>query len=1321
MKFFYTVLLILFSFTLSAQHITAKQIPFFKQLPSNEIWDICQDKDGYLWICTTNGLARYDGYDIKSFRSDHRKPELLSDNSIACITDNGTYIWIATQKGVDLYDKMTCRIMPFPDPLLRNKHINAMTADSYGVTWIAAEGKIYSASADLSTLREYSLMGHEGNDIRTINSLYTDKNGTLWVLANGSGPLKYDIHSDSFIAYPCFGESNTAFVMYQDNAGNYRIGTWGDGLWQFYPERTENGYYRRLSVINDKTKSEEPIFYSITQDDMFGYIWALSYNQLYAFSIEENGNLKQVDLGDIVDTHMMYTRIFKDRNGNLWLSSYDMAYTVFFDDSGIETCNLSDIKEKLGWDANLLNMCRDEDNMIWLNQDRYGLCLYDPEYDKILFPQNNSDTFEASLMINSVFNKGIWLCRRNSPEILRLSQKDVKINIEESVRIDRYVSSYGQIQQIEEDSKGNLWILTSEKLLFKPEGEQIIKDVTDESVRMTCMAEDSQGNMFFVSDDGIVYGILSAEENIKPGRTEMQISLKDKEEIRFAGTDNNGVFNMISNLGNVYRSSDTGFVNITVLEKEVEDCSVLSLIAEGDMLWIITNKKIICYDSAKEILNKYSTVDSNISVNIFRNKAVFSDGNGGLYAGGHGGFVYIRPDAGVISENNEYDIAVTDICIDGNSLFFGEKIPESGSTVNKVRLSPDARNIEIFFSSLQYSLIGGPRIAYRLEGIDKEWIYADAEKNSAFYNRIDKGSYTLLMKTELGSGKWSEPQIMMIIDKAPAFYETIYAFLLYLILIVGTGFFVIRIYVKKNAEKSDRKFREELTRIKLDYFTNVSHDLLTPLTIISATAEQIDILTKENKKHSVILRSNVEKLKRLIQQILDFRKIDMGNMILKASYGDIKEFVFEICYTGFRQLAEKKNIDLRIKAGSAMINGYVDFDKLDKIVYNLMSNAVKYTPENKSIDVSLQIIERNSLRFLNIKVEDTGMGIESKDRELIFSRFYNDRKNRGIESNGIGLSLTKELVILHHGTIEVESEIDKGSCFTVEIPIDAASYNEDELAEEIITEDKNEAIYEENTVGENEEKPTILLVDDNMELLFVMKRIFSERFNVLTAGNGRQAKDIFNSSSVDLAIFDVMMPDMNGWELCRQIKDDIRFSHIPIIILTAKKGIDDRVASYEAGADAYIAKPFESKVLLARTGNLLRSFRLRQEAFRKEENVNLEGLSYQSADKQFLQYVIESIEQHIEDGEFDVESLSAELNMSKSTLYRKIKSMTGLTPLELIRNIKMKRACMMLLEKKMNISEIAYAVGFGNPKYFTKCFKEEFSMTPTEYQQKNTL
>ena len=242
-----------------------------------------------------------------------------------------------------------------------------------------------------------------------------------------------------------------------------------------------------------------------------------------------------------------------------------------------------------------------------------------------------------------------------------------------------------------------------------------------------------------------------------------------------------------------------------------------------------------------------------------------------------------------------------------------------------------------------------------------------------------------------------------------------------------------------------------------------------------------------------------------------------------------------------------------------------------------------------------------------------------------------------------------------------------------------------------------------------------------MELLFVMKRIFSERFNVLTAGNGRQAKDIFNSSSVDLAIFDVMMPDMNGWELCRQIKDDIRFSHIPIIILTAKKGIDDRIASYEAGADAYIAKPFESKVLLARTGNLLRSFRLRQEAFRKEENVNLEGLSYQSADKQFLQYVIESIEQHIEDGEFDVESLSAELNMSKSTLYRKIKSMTGLTPLELIRNIKMKRACMMLLEKKMNISEIAYAVGFGNPKYFTKCFKEEFSMTPTEYQQKNTL
>ena len=312
---------------------------------------------------------------------------------------------------------------------------------------------------------------------------------------------------------------------------------------------------------------------------------------------------------------------------------------------------------------------------------------------------------------------------------------------------------------------------------------------------------------------------------------------------------------------------------------------------------------------------------------------------------------------------------------------------------------------------------------------------------------------------------------------------------------------------------------------------------------------------------------------------------------------------------------------------------------------------------------------------------------------------------------------------LHHGNITVESVLEQGSCFTVKLPVDKESYSLDELVDETMvlqTGADEMAMVEDDASPDDADKPALLLIDDNTELLSIMKEMFRERYVVFTAADGQQAWDKLTGNEVDVIICDVMLPDVNGWELCTRIKGDVRFNHIPVIILTAKNGIDDRIASYEAGADGYIAKPFELRILFARVDNLIRSSRMRQAAFRKEENINLEGLTYPSADKQFLQSIMDSIEQHLEESEFDLEQLSTEMGMSKSTLYRKIKSITGLTPLDFVRNVKMKRACMMLLARTQNISEVAYAVGFSTPKYFTKCFKEEFGITPSEYLQKNT-
>ena len=495
--------------------------------------------------------------------------------------------------------------------------------------------------------------------------------------------------------------------------------------------------------------------------------------------------------------------------------------------------------------------------------------------------------------------------------------------------------------------------------------------------------------------------------------------------------------------------------------------------------------------------------------------------------------------------------------------------------------------------------------------------------------------------------------------------------------------------------KSEVRLQEELTRTKLTYFTNVSHELLTPLTVISCISDYLDQKVPAVRQQSVMLKANAEKLKRLIQQVLDFRKMDVGKLKLNVSKGDIREFVLNICQ---------------------------DFDKLDKILHNLLSNAMKYTPENRRITVDVRVVNEAEHRILVLKVEDEGVGISEKELEQIFIRFYNSKKNRGIESNGIGLSLTKDLITLHHGLITVESVLGQGSCFTVKLPVDKESYSPDELLDEtmVLQTSTDDVPMEDYASSDEVDKPAILLIDDNTELLFVMKEMFRERYTVLTAADGQQAWDKLKNNEVDVVICDVMLPDANGWELCARMKGDLRFNHIPVIILTAKNGIEDRVTSYEAGADGYIAKPFELKILFARVDNLIRSSKMRQAAFRKEENLDLESLAYPSADKQFLQSIIDSIEQHLEESEFDLEQLAAEKNMSKSTLYRKIKSMTGMTPLDFIRNIKMKRACMMLFNRSHTISEVAYAVGFNSPKYFTRCFKDEFGVTPSEYLQKNT-
>lgn len=1300
--------IIVFSVNLhtNGQHMFSKQFPFFSQLSSNEIFDIHQDKEGFLWIATTNGLARYDRYKLVNFRSDYRNQNLLANNGIINIDDSNLYVWIANWGGLNLYDKLTCRIIPFPDARLYNKPINYVAVDKKNNAWVATDRKIYKCDSIANIVKEYNLVTPEGENQNDINSIYVDLDNRIWVMSTG-GIFRYHPIADAFVHYLPYALGSTAYTMYQEKSGVYWIGTWGMGLWQFFPDQEGMDCYKQYDVINPRTGKPEEIVFSIEQDDTFNYLWVLSYAGLYALKNIGGKTFENVDLDNLIDTQMMYTRFCKDREGNLWLGSYDMAYTIFFDNSNIDNYLLPQFKKQMGWDVNVLNLCLDNDHIVWFEQDRFGLCVYD--LSRNLFA--GSSIGEVNIITKSFHKPGVWVNSKYHPRLMRLTQKNLKIQIEESVNL-------GGITNLIEDKEGNLWVSTWTNLNVKrPDSESLI--VSDESIpRMNFLTRDAKGEIWGISDDRHIYRFSCTADQIVYESKGYISEILGKELIDHVCIDKEGCLWINTSLGRILKSDHTkqAFESVSI-ESTINDCIVIGLLPDNDNVWIVANKKVLQYNIDSHVFQSYATEDENIMVDVFRNKAISSDRQGGLYVGGHRGFIHIKSDLPPKTDNVYPHLHITDVKVEDKSIFFGDTVSEN--TIRKIFLEPGARNFEIFFSPLLYSLNVRYRIAYQLEGVDQDWVYLDNSRSSAFYNHLTKGTYKFRLKLEDKQGKWTEGKVLLTIIKAPAFYETGFAYFVYTILVGLCFYVVVRFYLRRVKWKNEIKFQEELTRIKLNYFTNVSHELLTPLTVISCISDYLNQEVPIVRKQSVMLKANTDKLKRLIQQVLDFRKMDAEKLKLNVSYGDLYKLVQTICAVNFLPLAQKKNIMLEVHLDAKELQGYADFDKLDKIMHNLLSNALKYTPENKHILVEAEEKVEKGCRVLTIRVKDEGIGIAAKDIEHIFTRFHSVRKDKGFESNGIGLSLTKDLINLHNGTIKVDSVLGKGACFVVELPIDKESYSADELIDEIIdlhTSPDNVGYYIPS--GEMD-KPAVLIIDDNTELLSIMKDVFRERYMVLTAMDGLQAWDKLKNNEVDVIICDIMLPDINGWELCARIKKDLRFNHIPVIILTAKNGIEDRVASYEAGADGYIAKPFELKILFARVDNLIRSSKMLQIAFRREENISLESLAYPSVDKKFLESIIHSVEQHLEESEFDLEQLSIEMNMSKSTLYRKIKSMTGMTPLEFVRNIKMKRACMMLLSRTRNISEIAYSLGFSSPKYFTKCFKDEYDITPSEYLQKH--
>ena len=757
-------------------------------------------------------------------------------------------------------------------------------------------------------------------------------------------------------------------------------------------------------------------------------------------------------------------------------------------------------------------------------------------------------------------------------------------------------------------------------------------------------------------------------------------------------------------------------------------------------IWVSTAKNVIEFSPDNEVIKSYAGLDDTGIHSFERNACFYYDGV--YYYGRDGGITGFKGTSDLAGKAQAVDVDITDVRVSGKSILDGGFSEEGLLDIQsrKLVLGPDAHDIEIDFSTLNYSSPRQVLYAYRIKGVNNDWVYTGNNLPRAYYNKLPKGESILELRATDSEGRWSAKTVSYLIERKPAFYETWWAYVIYVFLCGILAYCCYRWAVYRVRLRNELKIiqiekekGEELTQAKLRYFTNISHDFLTPITIISCLIDDMVMTYKNRIPQLDKMRSSLRQLKHLIQQVLDFRKIENGKMSLQVSEGDISVFIEDLCRMNFSVLMDKKHITFAVVAEKPHISACFDRDILEKVLYNLLFNAYKYTNEGGEITVSLSVVENDGVRSVLIRVKDTGVGIPLEKQPFVFNRFYTATTDTAAEANGIGLSLVKELLEIHHGRIALESTVGKGTEFSVLLPMEKSAYLPEEFApqEDMSAVEELELPHEENIVGysvlektepQKEVDGCMLLVDDNVDLLDVMCRVFSHRHKVLLAHDGIEAVAVIENNAVDVIISDVMMPNMDGLELCRHLKADINTSHIPVILLTAKNAPEDRIECYKAGCDGYVAKPFELRVLEARVESFLEHKRCAQRDFKEEREVRTAILKMSALDQKFLDKVISIIEHNMKKAiDIDVNTIAREVGMSKSSFYRKIKLITDLSPVEFVKNIRLKHAYELLEKGETSLESVAYSTGFSSAKYFSTCFKEQFGITPTEFLRRREL
>ena len=1320
-------------------------------LPDKHVNQILQDSDGFMWFATNNGLCRYDGYEFKTYKSSSQFPELLQSNIVnAIVEDIDHNLWIGTEQGLHFLDKSTDKIVCISNDSLPNSFIHSLLISRDSTLWVGTQVGLLKYNRQTGSFFQYKNRPNDETSIagNSIHALLEDKSGDIWVGTFDNGICRFDVKKQRFYQYPEVTVLNRTNFLLQDTAENIWICNWGNGVSKM--NNRETSKHARYTQFGYET-DYECIFKCLQQLPDKNILVGTNQG---LYRIDNNNKLIPINT-DVYSSGFISNEdindLFIDNQKNIWIATANSGVYIAYKEKKIFT-NYP-MKSSLEPYQNLkVNALYEwNKNVLLLGVDKIGFSFYDKKVGK------NTGYKEIS-KYNELFNqwpgnvqfifkhpskKELWFGTQFGGLII-CQLKDREIS-----SCQYYLHHLGKtkigscINSIISDKDGNIWIGSDEGLnIITTNNDTLSYDTYN---RIQCIYQDHTGTVWLGTYFDGLYSLASGSNVHKLSfktynsknkllvADEIMCIYEDKMGNLWIGTNGYGL--------QKYNQEKDWFEPAPNIQ-EIPSDIVFNITEVNGTLVLGTNKGVVLYNSQTHKSLIFDDRDGMLDKSCLKN-SMFNDKKGQIYYGTPSGFCIFHPNL------VNYDSTHTPTIISDFKIFHKsfDELPNkkkkqlSGKThplySKNITLTSSDNNIGIKFAALSYVHPEKKKYAYKLEGFDKDWIYTDATSRTAFYTNLPSGEYRFLVKT-LNEGRVENENYEEFgIKVLPPFYKTNLALVCYLFLITISGYVFYRFqnyrYKLKEAvkvEQIERIKAEELHQSKFKFFANISHEFLTPLSIISCSIEELKRMYNIDNKILKAAQSNTIRLNRLIEEILDFQKLENNKLKLNISYGDISSFVCNLCQENFALLAKNKNVSLCMQSEPEHIAAWFDTNKIDKILYNLLSNATKFSYQDGrgKIEILLKAEDQESefqYKTLLIKIRNIGKGIATDELPYIFNRFYeNSFKQLGLKGNGIGLALTKSLVELHKGTISVTSELEEWTEFTIRIPINKTSYSNEQINETIehrfIVNDSPEgaAIQQSQSNSEiqkSSKQNSVLVIEDDQDLRDSLQRLLQEKYTISMAANGEEGLKLVQEIKPDLILSDVMMPIMDGFELCKQLKRKKETSCIPIILLTAKINDKDYLEGLNCGADAYITKPFNFNVLQANIDMVISNRKRVIDSFKSNPLTQNIDITISSYDEKFLKEAMDIVKKNMENPEFDVKHFCEIMQVSNSMLYRKLKSLANMSPNEFIRSIRLNTAKELIKQRRGNVSDIAYLVGFKDAHYFSVCFKKEFNMTPGEY------